>query len=470
MSESIWQRESCGPGRHYMLGSDPFIKYEDKEAIISKIIEGLKKFIVTEPAVRLTLDTPLSNPERAILAIPFESDQEVLLANFAKVVYQSLMGYYISGDPKTAHFGIANLLIEGNLNSLLRREMEKLIEHFKNRYDMAGRLLENVKIVGKTQVPEAGNTFLSETIKKGLDIHAGYRVFIVGENINCAQVFLPLETGSEIIEQVYYNLERILHHSFVSFDESGDNYLKISETLIFKDLEAILQRSRTKEITRNKILNNLQFETVLKRDTEAEQVLIAHDNLYDLLNLIQDTKLKEVTDHSRELYAACMLESMNLLRADKLSAAALPKAEGETKAPEQREQQEMLADEAIQARTPRKTGRKIQPKTPRRPPLKRRHEKKIQRVGQEAEVKPRSEHRVSSPLKDFIRANAYEPTDGASTRSPSRRRRFQKVILTNEERAQGGVQVPSPAKEARRVPSPRPRIRKVQRVGAKTEA
>ncbi len=93
MSDSIWQQESCSPGRSYMLGKDPYIKYDDEEAIVSRIVEGLREFVHAEPAVRLTVDTHLSNAERAVLAIPFESDQEVILYNFAHIVYQSLMGY-----------------------------------------------------------------------------------------------------------------------------------------------------------------------------------------------------------------------------------------------------------------------------------------------------------------------------------------------------------------------------------------
>ncbi len=110
-----------------MLGKDPYIKYDDKDVIIASIIEGLKQFIHADTSVRLTMDSTKSDAERAILAIPFESDQDIILLNFAKIIYQSLMGYYISAAPKTTHFGIANMLLEGNTNSLLRREMEKLI-------------------------------------------------------------------------------------------------------------------------------------------------------------------------------------------------------------------------------------------------------------------------------------------------------------------------------------------------------
>ena len=154
MTETIWQRETCSPGREYMLGSDPYVKYDDKQEIIAKLTNNLKDFILAEPAVRITLDAPTVNPGRTILAIPFESDQEKILVNFANIIYQTLIGYYISAEPKSSHFGIANGILEGTTTSLLRREMEKLIEQFQNRSDIAGRLLNDVHITGKYQVPE----------------------------------------------------------------------------------------------------------------------------------------------------------------------------------------------------------------------------------------------------------------------------------------------------------------------------
>lgn len=314
MNESMWQRETCGTGRKYILGSDPYVKYDDQEAIISTIVKGLKEFIHAKPAIRLTLDSELCNPERVILAIPFELDQESILNNFANIIYQSLMGYYFSAENQTSHFGIANLLIEGNFNSLLKREMEKLIRHSENRYDMAGRLLQNTEMVTKFPVPEAGKTYLSETIKKGMDIHVGYRIYASGANVNYAKIFLPLESGSEIIDYVYYNLEQILHHNFVSYDETGDKYLSLTETLIFKELEGILIRAKSKEFTRNKILNNLQLNTVLLREPALDQEYPCKDEIYDLLNHIQDPKLKKASFHSRGMYTAFMQETSNIIQ------------------------------------------------------------------------------------------------------------------------------------------------------------
>ncbi len=409
MTESIWQHESCSPGRSYMLGKETYVKYDDEVAIISKIVEGLREFIHAEPAARLTLDSPKSNPERAILAIPFESDQEVILFNFAKVIYQSLMGYYISAAPRTSHFGISNLVLEGNYNSLLRREMEKLITHFQIRHDMAGRLLQNVGIQGKHSVPEAGKTFLAETIQKGLDIHVGYRIFATGESVNCSQIFLPLQTGDEIINQIYYNIERILHHNFVTYDECGEKYLNITETLIYSDLGELIKRSKNKELTRNKILNNLQFDIVSRKDPEIPQEQYIGDRLYDVLNHIQDTKLKEATDRSRDLYTACVSSTTNLIQ-DQLQ---YPK------------------------------------------PKVRIEESTIKAEGQLPISQDYADSTGMPPARKFQRR-----TSGGEK---VKRKKFQKITLSEEELSFGKVQVPSPPQEDMRVPSPKKERRIIRR-------
>ena len=80
-------------------------KFDDQETIIAAIKENLRKFLNIETAVRLTLDTELSNPERTIIAVPFQSDDEQILSNFAQLLYQSILGYYISAEPRSSHFG-----------------------------------------------------------------------------------------------------------------------------------------------------------------------------------------------------------------------------------------------------------------------------------------------------------------------------------------------------------------------------
>jgi hypothetical protein len=311
MSETTWHRENCGPGRAYMLGQDPHIKYHDREAIVAKIAEALTSYLQIESAVRLTLDGSLTNAERLVIALPFQVDHTGLLTNFAQVIYHSLMGYYVSADPRTSHYGITNQLIEGNPSSLLRREIEKTLRQFQDRPDMAGRLIGDIEFIGVKPVPPSGHLYLAETIRKGLSIHVGYRLFATGDDINYAMLFIPLKTGREIIDLIYFNLERILLHHFVTYDESGDRYLALNETLIFKELEALLQRARMKDVTREKILQNLQFDIFRKEDTEEAESKPTGDRLYDLLNHIQDVKYQQASQRSRHLYAAYLNEMVN---------------------------------------------------------------------------------------------------------------------------------------------------------------
>lgn len=311
MNGSPWHRESCKPGREYQLAANIHIKYDDQERIISRIIDALKQYIKVDAAVRLNVDTPLSEPARAILAIPFDADIELILSNFASTIFQSLMGYYISADPKTSHFGIANSLIEGDINSLVRREIEKLFQQFRTRDDMAGRLLRNVRLVADN-IPEAGSIYFTETLQKGLDIHIGYRLIAFGDNLMSSQMFIPITAGKELIDMVYYNLEQIIHHNFVAYDEAGDNYLKVTDVLIYKELVSLIERAKKKENTRKKILNNLQFTTVFTEDPVQLYGAKIGDALYDTINRVQQDKLSASSDRSRELFATCMIRATEI--------------------------------------------------------------------------------------------------------------------------------------------------------------
>ncbi len=316
MATNSWQNQNCGSGRNYLLGSDPHIRYDDDITIISKITEGLREFIHSEPAVRLTLDTPKGLCERSIIAIPFSMDQELVLFNFATLIFQSLMAYYVNADPNSSHHGISNRVMEGNMNSLLRREMEKLINQFQARNDMAGHLLKNLKMVGERPVPEADNVHLAEVVCKVLDIHAGYRILAKGVNVNCSRIFIPVSTGTDIIALVYRNIEQMMLHNFVSFDETGNQYLRITESLVYRDLESILRRSKEKENTRRKILNNLQVNTIVTKDLKIQYHSPTQDQLYDILNQVQDTKIRKATEKSNVLYSTNVLAANNLYPKD----------------------------------------------------------------------------------------------------------------------------------------------------------
>ncbi len=69
MGVSPWHRESCGPGRKYLLAAEVNTKYENVDEIVKKIKTELSNHIVIDSAVRLTIDSAISNGERTVSAI-----------------------------------------------------------------------------------------------------------------------------------------------------------------------------------------------------------------------------------------------------------------------------------------------------------------------------------------------------------------------------------------------------------------
>lgn len=357
MSESIWHRESCNPGREYQLARNIHIKYDDQDTIISRIVEALKQYVSVEAAVRLVIDTELCSPERAVIAVPFEANEDLIMANFAATMYHSLMGYYVSGEPKSSHFGLSNLVIEGQVNSLVRRELEKLFTQFQSRDDIAGRLLRNVKF-DIEDAPASGDNYMQETLKKGLDIELGFRLVAYGPQINAGTIFVPVTDGAGIVDRVYYNLEQIIHQNFVAYDESGDDYLKVTDTLIFKELSQILSRAKSKENTRKKILDNLVFSTIFTEDPTQLHGALIGDSLYDTINKIQEEKLQEASQRSRELFASCMIRSAEMTTQD-MDLAELQLSEGTKYVPNRPSKSEVRVPEREAVREEQKVAEPV---------------------------------------------------------------------------------------------------------------
>lgn len=305
MSESTWHRQNSTPSRDCMLAKDIYKKYDDASKIIPKIKEGIRGFLLVEPAVRLNIDSPKSNSEQAILSIPFESDQEMILDNFAGLIYKNLSGYYLSADPQSYYSDLSSNILDGKSSSLLHREMENILSHFHSRPDIAGQLLNDVKIIQQSEIPSPGKTYLSKVLKQGLDIHLGYRIVLLGEKVNGTRIFLPIEVETDTVDLIYFNIEKILNQNFVTYDETSSRFIKVTENLIFKELESILKRVKEKQNTRKKILNNLQFEIIFNELNE-DQKLLAGDKFYDLLNKTQDKKVRLHSDQSAQLYASTL--------------------------------------------------------------------------------------------------------------------------------------------------------------------
>lgn len=283
-------------------------KYNDADKIIPKIKERIRSSILVEPAVKLSLESPKSNSERAIISIPFPPDQENFLTNFAKEIYQNLMGYCLNSDPKSTHFGLSKKLLEGRSDSLLQREVEAILETSKASPETGKRLLKNVSIVMQSEVPKPGKTYLSKVIKDGLNIQAGYRVILLGKNINHTRVFLPMNLGPDIGDLIYFNIEKILNQTFAVYDETNSGFIKITEGLIFKELESTLRRTTENPNTRKKILNNLQFEIIFSDLSETQKDLVK-DKLYDRLNGTKNRKINALSQQSTQLYASTLSQT-----------------------------------------------------------------------------------------------------------------------------------------------------------------
>jgi hypothetical protein len=110
----------------------------------------------------------------------------------------------------------------------------------------------------------------------------------------------------------------ILDH-LVSFDETHDHYLPVSEELVCRELESLIQRSRRKGNTRKKLVNGLTVNTVLLDDPTSIHSISLADLYYDKLNRID--LLDEASARSRDLYAA------NLIRSTEVTNEVVPKVD-----------------------------------------------------------------------------------------------------------------------------------------------
>lgn len=312
MQKSEWHRQIAGPGRQYMMPRYVYSKYDDAENIVQRIDEMLREFIHIEPAIRIIVDSPYAESERVMLAIPYESHYDEVIHRLAEMVYQSLIGYYFNADPKTNHFGISNYVLEGNFNSLLVRELEKFMTQFQRREDIAGRAVRDIEMVYESETA-AGENFLKEVLIDGLDITLGFRMTIFGRQVHSNTIFIPIDVGLSVIDQVYYNLEQVIMQNFATYDEQNDtDYLKMSNTLIYKEVVSLLKRSKNKEVTRKKLLNDLKFPTSLTDDMSHLYGRLIGDTLYDTLNHVNEDRVRAARDRSRDLYNAFMIKATEI--------------------------------------------------------------------------------------------------------------------------------------------------------------
>ena len=300
--ESEFNRQFCGDGRNYILGKDLYIRYVETAKIRKLIAENIREYIFIDAAVRVTVDAVDSESERLVISIPCNVDYSGIIANIADLIFNNIYGYYITADPKINHYGIANTIMEGFDSSTLRREIEVICKNLWGRADICGRFINGIQFE-KDKLPHEKNFAFSDVMKERIDIHTGYRLLLYGPKMHNSTFFIPVIGSEMIIKQIYYNMEMILHHNFVTYDETADQtYLRLSAPLIMKELQALLRRAKNKENVRKKIVNNVKFATVITNDPVKRYGEIAGDYVYDTINQIDNKYLVDASDRSRALY------------------------------------------------------------------------------------------------------------------------------------------------------------------------
>ena len=212
----------------------------------------------------------------------------------------------------------SNLVFEGNQTSLIRRETEKFLNMLNTRNDIAGRLMQEFHMAADVKEFER-DVYMKDVCSQYLDIELGVRMYTHGEAVNRVTTFVPVAGGENAIDRIYYNIENMILDNLVSFDETHDHYLPVSEELVCRELESLIQRSRRKGNTRKKLVNGLTVNTVLLDDPTSIHSISLADLYYDKLNRID--LLDEASARSRDLYAA------NLIRSTEVTNEVVPKVD-----------------------------------------------------------------------------------------------------------------------------------------------
>jgi hypothetical protein len=289
------------------LGSDSInqIKFEDTESLILKIVKNLKPIVSIDTVVRLMMDTNKIAANSGILTLPFKIDCDIVYHNIARLLYDSFIAYYLKNNPNTSHFGLASTALEGSTTSLLFRKTERLIKLASNREDIAGKFIRGVTFSVEASETDSPTPVFTETLVKGLDIHLGLDIVIYGASLNYGRIFIPIRAGGKVIEKIYHNLEQMIQQKLITYDEVNDKYLKISESLLFKEVEEIVTRLRYKINTRRKLLADLKANTVYLGRSEDD----------DRFNLANDVQLSTTPENSatQSTPSGSKINEMNLV-------------------------------------------------------------------------------------------------------------------------------------------------------------
>jgi hypothetical protein len=313
MTEQMeWHTHPHSPGRLYQCPQDLIPRYEEVQHIVDRIRNNLRAFLQLETSVRLLLDGDRVNPVTSVISVPFEGDHEKIYENLGLIIFQQLWGYYLAADPKGTHHGLTNLVFDGNETAMLRRETEKFMRMLHTRNDLAHRVMSGYHMACEMP-PFERDVYLRETTNKYMDIHLGVRMYTHGEGVNRVTMFLPIKEGKEAIDRIYYNIEHIIHQNLVSYDETHDHYLPVSEELVLRELEGTLLRARHKGNTRKKIINGLTMNTVLMEDPTMIHHISLADLYYDKLNRID--LLDEAAARSVDMFNTSLIRSTEIATA-----------------------------------------------------------------------------------------------------------------------------------------------------------
>lgn len=306
-----WNVAHRGPGRLYQQPKDLVVneKFDEADVYIQTIAENLKGFLKLETTVRFLLDAPYVHPTVAVIAVPFEGDDHTIYTNLGTLIYQQLWGYYLAADPKSTHHGLTTLVLEGHENSMIRRETEKFMTLITSRNELGGRAMRNYRMACEMP-PFNRDVYLKQATNKFMDIHLGVRMYTYGEGVERKTVFMPIDGGTEAIDRIYYNLEHIIHQNLVTYDEVHDHYLPVSEELLARELESLLNRATKKGNTRAKLINGLKLHTVMLEDASMINHVSLADFYYDKLNRVD--LLEEAAQRSREMFSTALIRSTEI--------------------------------------------------------------------------------------------------------------------------------------------------------------
>jgi hypothetical protein len=309
-TDSTLHLSKRGAGRFYYCPPDLVLKYSEVNEFVARIAGNLKNFLQLESSVRLLMDSDLTNPTTSVISVPFTGDNERIYFNLARLIYDQLWAYYIAADPKGTHHGLTNLVMEGNETSLIRREVEKLLQLLTYRTDLAARVMVGYRM--DCEVPPLNrDSYMRETVQNNMDVELGIRMFTYGEGVNRLTVFVPYgEKTDAAIDRIYYNMEHMIHQNLVAYDELHDHYLPVSTELVLRELEASLVRARQKGNTRKKIINGLKLHPVMLQDPSDIYSISLADLYYDKINRID--LLEEAAQRSRELFSTALIRSSEI--------------------------------------------------------------------------------------------------------------------------------------------------------------